>query len=59
MARNYGISMLLLFLLATFYERHRERGFLIGALLFLAGQLQRAFRAARRCVPTLLAGGYS
>lgn len=35
MARNYGISMLLLFLLATFYERHRDRGFLIGALLFL------------------------
>ena len=35
MARNYGISMLLLFLLATFYERHRNRGFLIGALLFL------------------------
>jgi hypothetical protein len=34
-ARNYGISMLLLFLLATFYERHRDRGPLLGILLFL------------------------
>ncbi len=35
MARNYGISMLLLFLLATFYKRHRGRGLLLGVLLFL------------------------
>lgn len=35
MARNYGISMLLLFLLAYFYPRHRERGVLLGALLLL------------------------
>jgi hypothetical protein len=35
MARNYGISMLLLFLLATFYQNHRTRGVLLGALLFL------------------------
>jgi len=35
MARNYGISMLLLFLLAWLYERHRDRGILLGTLLFL------------------------
>lgn len=35
MARNYGISMLLLFLLATIYTRYRERGILLGTLLFL------------------------
>jgi hypothetical protein len=35
MARNYGISMLLLFLIAALYPRHRNRGLLIGALLFL------------------------
>jgi hypothetical protein len=35
MARNYGISMLLLFLLAVAYPRRRERGLLIGVLLFL------------------------
>jgi hypothetical protein len=35
MARNYGISMLLLFLLATTYKRYRDRGILLGALLFL------------------------
>jgi hypothetical protein len=34
-ARNYGISMLLLFLLAIFYDRHRDRGVLLGVLLFL------------------------
>ncbi|MGD0581198.1 MAG: hypothetical protein ABSC08_20060, partial [Bryobacteraceae bacterium] len=34
-ARNYGISMLALFLFAVFYERHRERGCLLGVLLFL------------------------
>ena len=35
MARNYGISMLALFLLAVSYKRHRERGLLLGILLFL------------------------
>ncbi|MBZ5660958.1 MAG: hypothetical protein LAO08_11175 [Acidobacteriia bacterium] len=35
MARNYGISMLLLFLFAAFYERHRDRDCLLGVLLFL------------------------
>ncbi len=35
MARNYGISMLFLFLLAVFYKSHRDRGLLLGALLFL------------------------
>lgn len=35
MARNYGISMLILFLIAMLYPRHRDRGLLIGALLFL------------------------
>jgi hypothetical protein len=34
-ARNYGISMLLLFLFAVFYERHRYRDCLLGVLLFL------------------------
>jgi hypothetical protein len=33
-ARNYGISALLLFLLAEFYPRHRTRGALLGCLLF-------------------------
>ena len=35
MARNYGVSALLLFLLAMFYPRHRNRGPLLGILLFL------------------------
>lgn len=35
MARNYGISVLLLFLFAAFYERHRDRDLLPGGLLFL------------------------
>lgn len=35
MARNYGISMLCVFLFAAFYERHRDRGCLLGVLLFL------------------------
>jgi len=35
MARNYGISMLLLFLFAAFYERHRDKDCLLGVLLFL------------------------
>jgi hypothetical protein len=35
MARNYGISMLLLFLFAAFYERHHDRDCLLGVLLFL------------------------
>jgi hypothetical protein len=34
-ARNYGISMLLLFLFAACYQRHRDRDFLLGMLLFL------------------------
>ncbi len=35
MARNYGIGMLLMFLFAVFYERHRDRDCLLGVLLFL------------------------
>ena len=35
MARNYGISMLLLFLLAAYYERYRDRGVILGLILFL------------------------
>ena len=35
MARNYGISLLLLFLLAAFYREHRSHGMLLGVLLFL------------------------
>lgn len=34
-ARNYGISMLLLFAIAALYPRWRDRGVTIGALLFL------------------------
>jgi MFS family permease len=35
MARNYGISMLLMFLFAALYQRWRNRGWLLGVLLFL------------------------
>jgi hypothetical protein len=35
MARNYGISALLLFLLAALYAQHRDRGILLGVLLAL------------------------
>lgn len=35
MARNYGISMLLLFLLAIYYNRYCNHGILLGVLLFL------------------------
>ena len=35
MARNYGISMLFLFLFAALYERYRNRGLLLGVVLFL------------------------
>ena len=33
-ARNYGISMLVLFLLAICYDRHRNSGIILGLLLF-------------------------
>jgi hypothetical protein len=35
MARNYGISMLLMFAFAALYERHRDRGAALGIVLFL------------------------
>jgi hypothetical protein len=35
MARNYGISMLALFLLATLYPKHRDHGCWLGIVLFL------------------------
>jgi hypothetical protein len=35
MARNYGISALLLFVLAALYAQHRDRGILLGVLLAL------------------------
>jgi hypothetical protein len=35
MARNYGISALLLFLLANYYPRYRDRSVLLGVLLAL------------------------
>src|SRR5262249_3041028 len=35
MARNYGISVLLLFVLANYYPRYRDRGVLLGILLAL------------------------
>ena len=34
-ARNYGISMLILFTITSLYSRHRDRGLLIGFLLAL------------------------
>lgn len=35
MARNYGISMLLMFLYATLYPRHRDRGIVLGLVLLV------------------------
>jgi hypothetical protein len=35
MARNYGISMLLMFMFATLYRRYRDRGFVLGIVLLL------------------------
>jgi len=35
MARNYGISMLLMFLFAACYQRYRDRGLVLGGVLFL------------------------
>jgi hypothetical protein len=35
MARNYGISMLLMFLFATLYQRHRDRGIALGLVLLV------------------------
>ena len=35
MARNYGISMLLMFLFAALYQRHRERGIALGLVLLV------------------------
>src|SRR5262249_3966726 len=35
MARNYGISALLLFMIAACYQSWRDRGYVLGLLLFL------------------------
>lgn len=35
MARNYGISMLLMFLFATLYQQHRDRGIALGLVLLV------------------------
>jgi len=35
MARNYGISMLLMFLFAALYQRHRDRGIALGLVLLV------------------------
>ncbi len=35
MARNYGISMLLMFLFAALYPRHRDRGIALGLVLLV------------------------
>jgi hypothetical protein len=35
MARNYGVSMLILFAVAALYPRYRDKGWVIGALLLL------------------------
>jgi hypothetical protein len=50
LARNYGISMLLLFLLAKLYPRYRMRGPVLGILLFLLANCNAQ--------SVLLAGGF-
>lgn len=35
MARNYGISMLLMFVFAALYPRHRDRGIVLGLVLLV------------------------
>ena len=35
MARNYGISMLLMFLFAALYQKHRDRGIALGLVLLV------------------------
>jgi hypothetical protein len=35
MARDYGISMLLMFLFSVYYWRYRDRGVVLGSILFL------------------------
>lgn len=35
MARNYGISMLLMFVFSALYRRYRDRGLALGAVLFM------------------------
>ena len=42
MARNYGISMLVLFLFAVCYEKHREKDYLPGLLLFFLANCNAA-----------------
>jgi hypothetical protein len=50
MARNYGISVLILFLIAIAYEKHRDRGVVVGLLLFLL--------ANTNLVGTLMVGAF-
>ncbi|WP_244064367.1 hypothetical protein [Bradyrhizobium sp. Ce-3] len=50
MARNYGISALLLFAIAACYPARRDRGILLGALLFLL--------ANTNVVGAIMAGGF-
>ena len=50
MARNYGIGMLILFVLAIAYQRSRGRGVALGALLFLLANCN--------VIATILAGAF-
>jgi hypothetical protein len=50
MARNYGIGMLILFMLAIAYPRYRGRGVALGALLFLLANCN--------VIATILAGAF-
>jgi len=50
MARNYGIGMLILFVLAIAYPRWRGRGVTLGALLFLLANCN--------VIATILAGAF-
>ncbi|WP_246708651.1 hypothetical protein [Rhizobium ruizarguesonis] len=56
MARNYGISALLLFVIAANYQAWRKRGYLIGGLLFLLAN-QCHCRHHDRRLPALLVPG--
>jgi hypothetical protein len=50
MARNYGISVLILFLIAEAYPKRRDSGLVVGALLFLL--------ANTNVIGTLMAGAF-
>ena len=59
MARNYGISALLLFVLAALYKQHRDRGILLGVLLALLANTNAHSVVARWGLFALLADRHS